>query len=216
MNLLLLGPPGAGKGTQAKIIEERTGVTQLSTGDMLRAAVAAGTEVGRKADEIIKRGALVSDDIVIVIISDAIDSPDCVKGFILDGFPRTLAQAYALEQMLEEKQMALDAVVEIRVDDERLVKRLTGRFTCGECGEGYHDEFKRPKFAGVCDKCGKSDLKRRSDDNEATVRSRLQAYHVQTAPLIDFYGAAGKLKSVDGMAEIAEVSAAIKQNLEGL
>ena len=136
MNLLLLGPPGAGKGTQAKIIEERTGVTQLSTGDMLRAAVAAGTEVGRKADEIIKRGALVSDDIVIVIISDAIDSPDCVKGFILDGFPRTLAQAYALEQMLEEKQMALDAVVEIRVDDERLVKRLTGRFTCGECGRG--------------------------------------------------------------------------------
>lgn len=215
MNLILLGPPGAGKGTQAKIIEDGRGLVQLSTGDMLRAAVAAGTEIGKKAKAVMEAGELVSDEIVIGIISDRIDEPDVQGGFILDGFPRTVAQAEALDVLLAEKGKNLDVVVEMKVEDEPLVKRITGRFTCGNCGEGYHDEFKKPAKEGVCDKCGSSDFKRRADDNEETVRSRLEAYHAQTAPLVDYYGGKGKLKSVDGMAGINEVTDQIRSVLDG-
>ena len=206
MNIILLGPPGAGKGTQAKRIEEAKGLIQLSTGDMLRAAVAAGTEVGKKAKEVMASGGLVSDDLVIGIISDRIDEDDVKSGFILDGFPRTVAQAEALDKLLEEKGKTLDVVIEMKVEDDPLVKRITGRSTCGDCGEGYHDEFKKPAKEGVCDKCGGSNFVRRADDNEETVRSRLVAYHDQTAPLVDYYGKTGKLKSVDGMAGIDDVT----------
>lgn len=214
MNLILLGPPGAGKGTQAKLIEEARGLVQLSTGDMLRAAVAAGTEVGNQVKDAMERGELVSDDIVIGIISDRIEHNDCRKGFILDGFPRTVAQAEALDELLAAKGRKLDAVVEMKVDDERLVERIIGRFTCATCGEGYHEKFKRPKVEGVCDKCGGTEFKRRDDDNEDTVRSRLDAYHRQTAPLIGYYARQGKLKSVDGMADIATVNRQIEGVLD--
>ena len=213
MNIILLGPPGAGKGTQAKRIQEKKGLIQLSTGDMRRAAVKAGTEIGKKAKEVMERGELVSDDIVIGIISDRIDEPDCADGFILDGFPRTVAQAEALDKLLEEKGKTLDAVIEMKVEDEPLVKRITGRFTCGDCGEGYHDEFKKPKVEGKCDKCGSSNFTRRADDNEETVRSRLAAYHDQTAPLVDYYAKTGKLKSIDGMVSIDEVTSQIMEAL---
>lgn len=216
MNLILLGPPGAGKGTQAKIIEERFGAVQLSTGDMLRAAVAAGTEVGCAAKAAMEGGQLVADDIVIGIISERIDQPDCENGFILDGFPRTVIQAEALDRLFAEKHKTLDAVIEIRVDDERLVERIAGRFSCANCGKGYHDKFNRPKKEGVCDKCGAQDFVRRADDNAETVKSRLLAYHEQTAPLIDYYRERNKLISVDGMADIARVSADIRESLENL
>ncbi len=209
MNLILLGPPGAGKGTQAKMIEDARGLVQLSTGDMLRAAVEAGTEVGKQAKDVMERGELVSDEIVIGIISDRIEEPDCADGFILDGFPRTVAQAEALDALLAENGKTLDLVLEMKVDDEKLVERITGRFTCSKCGEGYHDTFKKPASGGVCDKCGGAEFTRREDDNEETVRSRLQAYHALTEPLIGYYGAAGKLKSVDGMADIAGVGGQI-------
>lgn len=211
MNLIFLGPPGAGKGTQARMLAESRGYVQLSTGDMLRAAVAAGTEIGKKAKDVMERGELVSDDIVIGIISDRIDEPDCESGFILDGFPRTVAQAEALDGLLTEKKQNLDAVIEIQADDEQLVERITGRFTCAKCGEGYHDIFRRPEVDGKCDKCGGTDFSRREDDNEDTVRNRLKAYHTQTAPLVNYYGATGRLKSVDGMLEIDTV----KQRIEG-
>ena len=213
MNLILLGPPGAGKGTQSRLLEARTGANQLSTGDMLRAAVAVGSEIGEQVGEVMKRGELVSDDIVISIISEAIDAPECAKGFILDGFPRTVAQAQALEDLLAEKQKSLAAVIEIQADDEKLIKRITGRFTCANCGEGYHEEYKRPKVDGACDICGKSKFSRRADDNEETVRSRLAAYHTQTAPLIEFYGAGKKLVSVNGMQGIEEVGAEMEAKL---
>jgi adenylate kinase len=216
MNLILLGPPGAGKGTQAKMIEDARGLVQLSTGDMLRAAVAAGSEIGRKAKDVMERGELVSDDIVIGIISDRIDEPDCAGGFILDGFPRTVAQAEALNLLMAEKNKVLDVVVEMKVDDDRLVERITGRFTCGQCSEGYHDTFKKPAKEGVCDKCGSSDFKRREDDNEETVRSRLTAYHAQTAPLISYYESVGKLRSIDGMADISEVGRQIGEVLDAI
>lgn len=205
MNLILLGPPGAGKGTQARMLGDARKLVQLSTGDMLRAAVAADTKVGRQAKETMEAGKLVSDDIVIGIISERIEEPDCLTGFILDGFPRTVAQAEALDELLEQKQKKIDAVIEIRVDDERLIKRITGRFTCDNCGEGYHDEFRRPKQDGICDKCGGTKFSRRKDDNEETVRSRLTAYHTQTVPLVGYYGDSGRLKSVDGMLEIDSV-----------
>ncbi len=210
-NIILLGPPGAGKGTQAQEIENRHGLIQLSTGDMLRAAVSAGTEVGLKAKAIMEAGGLVSDDIVIGIISERIDQPDCQNGFILDGFPRTLAQAAALEKLLADKGKTLDAVVEIKVDDDILVDRITGRFSCAKCGAGYHDEYKQPKVAGTCDACGSKEFSRRADDNAETVRKRLMAYYRETAPLIGFYFAKDKLRSIDGMAGVEQVTAAIEE-----
>ncbi len=213
MNIILLGPPGAGKGTQARILVERRSLVQLSTGDMLRAAVAAQTEVGKKADAVMKAGGLVSDEIVVGVVSDRLDEPDVKAGVIFDGFPRTTPQAEALDQMLPEKSMNLDAVINIEVDDEAMIARISGRFTCANCGEGYHDVDKKPAVDGVCDKCGATEFKRRKDDNPETVRARLVEYHEETAPLIAYYSASGKLKSVDGMAHIDDVTAAIQDAL---
>lgn len=205
MNIILLGPPGAGKGTQARMLEERTGMVQLSTGDMLRAAVASGSEIGQKAKAVMEAGQLVSDEIVIGVVRERLSQPDMTKGAIFDGFPRTVAQAEALDALLADKGQSIDAVIEMQVDDAALVDRVAGRFTCGSCGEGYHDTAKRPAKDGVCDNCGGTDFKRRADDNAETVKSRLEAYHEQTAPLIAYYTGAGKLRSIDGMAEIDAV-----------
>jgi adenylate kinase len=216
MRLILLGPPGAGKGTQAQRIVEKHGIPQLSTGDMLRAAVSAGTEVGKRAKAVMDAGKLVSDDIVIAIVAERIDAPDCAKGFILDGFPRTLVQADATEAMLSGKGLDLSAVIEVRVDDEILADRIAGRYTCANCGAGYHDENLKPKVEGVCDKCGSTHFKRRPDDNRDTVRTRLQAYYKETSPLIGYYHAKGKLHSVDGMGEIDAVTGEIEAILARL
>lgn len=213
MNLILLGPPGAGKGTQAKLLEDKKGYKQLSTGDMLRGAVAADTEMGRKAKEVMDKGQLVSDDIVISIISERLDKPDVKKGFILDGFPRNTAQAEALDSMLKEKGLGLDAVIEMKVDDEELVKRIAGRYTCAKCGKGYHDAFEKPKKPGVCDVCGSTEFVRRADDNEKTVRDRLVVYNKQTAPLVAYYGRTGVLHEVNGMADITVVTRQIEDVL---
>jgi adenylate kinase len=215
MRLILLGPPGGGKGTQAKRLQDDYGLVQLSTGDMLRAAVASGSEIGKKAKAVMAAGQLVSDDIVIGIISDRIRQSDAQKGFILDGFPRTVAQAEALDVMLSEQNIAIDAAIEIQVPDELIVERITGRFTCAKCGAGYHDKFQRPKIDGKCDACGASDFTRRADDNAETVRSRLDAYHAQTAPILPFYGKKGVLKVVDGTLPIAEVTKRLKDIVEG-
>ncbi|CAN5546877.1 adenylate kinase [soil metagenome] len=206
MNLILLGPPGAGKGTQAKILEETRGLKQLSTGDMLRGAVAAGTEMGQKAKALMDRGDLVPDSVVVSIIAERLASPDVAKGFILDGFPRNNAQATALDRMLADKKLKLDAVIEMKVDDDALVERISGRYTCAKCGTGYHDHFRKPKVEGVCDVCGSTEFIRRADDNEKTVRDRLAIYNRQTAPLVSHYGKMGVLRTVDGMADIAEVT----------
>lgn len=216
MNIILLGPPGAGKGTQAKLIEDRRGMKQLSTGDMLRAAVAAGTETGKKAKAVMDRGELVSDDIVVSIIADRLDAADVKRGFILDGFPRNTAQAGALDKMLNGKGLKLDAVIEMKVDDDALVQRITGRYTCAKCGKGYHDTFEKPKRAGVCDVCGGTEFTRRADDNEKTVRARLAIYNKQTAPLVSYYGAQGSLKTIDGMADIAVVTRQIEEVLNAV
>lgn len=216
MNLILLGPPGAGKGTQAQRLETSRGLIQLSTGDMLRAAVRAGTDIGKQADAIMKRGDLVPDSIVVAIIAKRIEQPDAAKGFILDGFPRTTAQAEALDKMLAGAGRKLDAVIEMAVDDPILVTRITGRFTCAECGTGYHDTFKRPKAAGVCDVCGSRQFNRRADDTAEAVGARLKAYHAQTAPLLPYYRAKGILKRVDGMAEIDEVARQIEAVLKAV
>lgn len=213
MNLILLGPPGAGKGTQAQSLTNERGLVQLSTGEMLRAAVKAGSDIGQKAKAIMETGGLVSDDIVIGIISERIDQPDCANGFILDGFPRTLAQAAALEDLLDAKGKTLDAVIEIKVDDEILVDRISGRFSCAKCGAGYHDKYKQPLKDGVCDQCGSGEFTRRADDNAETVRNRLMAYYRETAPLIGYYFAKDRLKSVDGMGTIDEVSGQIREIL---
>ncbi|MCS7267226.1 MAG: adenylate kinase [Geminicoccaceae bacterium] len=215
MRLVLLGPPGAGKGTQAQWLKERYGIPHLSTGDMLREAVAAGTEIGLKAKAVMERGELVSDEIMIGVIRDRLGRPDCAKGFVLDGFPRTVAQAEALEALLAERGEKLDAVIEFRVDAEALVARIAGRFACARCGAGYHERFKRPKVDGVCDQCGGTEFVRRADDNEEAVRRRLRAYVEQTAPLASFYRARGVLRTVDGMASIPEVTAAIARLLDG-
>ncbi|MCP1335205.1 adenylate kinase [Futiania mangrovi] len=215
MNIILLGPPGAGKGTQAKRLEAAHGLVQLSTGDMLRAAVAAGTETGLKAKAIMDRGELVPDDVVVGIIADRIAEPDVKNGFILDGFPRTVAQAVALDALLAKTGEDLDAVIEMQVDDAALTERITGRYTCAKCGAGYHDTFQRPKIEGVCDRCGGTEFKRRADDNAETVKSRLEAYHAQTAPLLPYYEARGILKRVDGMADIDEVTGQIEGVLAG-
>lgn len=216
MNLILLGPPGAGKGTQAAELTARRGIVQLSTGDMLRAAVKAGSEIGKRAKEIMDKGGLVSDDIVIKIIKDRIAQPDCDKGFILDGFPRTLPQAAALEKMLKGMKRTLDAVIEFKVDDGILVERISGRFSCSKCGAGYHDLHKKTKSPGVCDACGSKEFTRRADDNADTVRTRLMAYYRETSPLIGYYFAKGKLESVDGMGDIRAVGREIEEVLERL
>ncbi|MFN4284163.1 MAG: adenylate kinase [Alphaproteobacteria bacterium] len=215
MNLILLGPPGAGKGTQAQLLKERHGLVQLSTGDMLRAAVASGSELGQQAKAIMAAGGLVSDEIMINLISDRISQPDCAKGFILDGFPRTTRQAEALDAMLAAKGLKLDGVIELKVDDAALVQRISGRFSCAKCGAGYHDSFKQPKKAGICDSCGSTQFARREDDKAEVVASRLEAYHRQTAPLLPYYKAKGVLKTVDGMAGIDEVQGQIEKVLAG-
>lgn len=214
MNLVLLGPPGAGKGTQAKLLQDSRSLLKLSTGDMLRAAVAAGTDLGRKAGDIMERGQLVPDNMVIELIAEHIDE-DEGKGFILDGFPRTIAQAEALDRLLKERGKKLDLVIVMGVNDEALIERIAGRFACVTCGEGYHDVYKMPKVGGVCDRCGGTQFVRRRDDNEEVVRSRLKAYHAQTEPLIDYYSGQGKVRMVDGMKDIGTVEKEIETALDG-
>lgn len=209
MHLILLGPPGGGKGTQAKRLQEDPGLVQLSTGDMLRAAVASGSAIGQQAAEVMEAGKLVSDAIVVGIIAERIEQPDVKKGFVLDGFPRTIAQAEALDAMLKARGRKIDAVIEVAVPDAYLVERITGRFTCAKCGTGYHDKFRRTKAAGVCDVCGSRDFVRRPDDKEETVRARLDAYHRQTAPLLPYYKGQGILTTIDGTKPIEEVTRAI-------
>lgn len=215
MNIILLGPPGAGKGTQAGALVAERGMVQLSTGDMLRAAVAAGTPVGLQAKAVMASGALVSDEIVNNILSERLDQPDVRAGFILDGYPRTPAQAEALDRLLAEKGMHLDYVIELAVDEEALVDRITGRFSCARCGAGYHDRYKLPKVEGVCDVCGSREFKRRPDDNEETVRTRMAEYRAKTAPILPVYEDKGLVRRVDGMAPIDEVKAQIAAILEG-
>lgn len=211
MNLILLGPPGAGKGTQAKELSGKHGFVQLSTGDMLRAASKAGTKVGLQAKALMDKGELVPDAVVIEIISERIDHPDCAAGFILDGFPRTLVQAAALDKMLKDKGRTLDAVIELKVDANKLIERIVGRYSCAKCGEGYHDRFKLPKVADVCDVCGSTQFVRRADDKAETVTTRMMAYYRDTSPLIGYYFAKGQLETVDGMAPIDQVAAEIDQ-----
>jgi adenylate kinase len=216
LNLILLGPPGAGKGTQAKKLTDERGLVQLSTGDMLRAEVASGSALGQEAKKIMDAGQLVSDAIVIGMIDKRTDQPDSARGVIFDGFPRTVAQAEALDAMLAKKGKKIDAVVELKVDDAALVERISGRFTCAKCGTGYHDKFARPKKEGICDKCGSTEFTRRADDNAETVKARLVAYNQQTAPILPYYRAKGVLHSVDGMAAMPEVAREIDRVLVGV
>ncbi|ABQ67697.1 adenylate kinase [Rhizorhabdus wittichii] len=214
MNIILLGPPGAGKGTQASKLVADRGMVQLSTGDMLRAAVKAGTPIGLKAKAVMEAGELVSDEIVSGLIGEKLDSMAASEGAIFDGYPRTEAQAHSLDEILASRGRVLDHVIELEVDEDALVERITGRYTCANCGEGYHDRFKQPKVAGVCDVCGSAEFKRRPDDNEETVRTRMAEYRAKTAPILPVYEARGLVRRVDGMADMADVSAAIAAILD--
>lgn len=208
---ILLGPPGAGKGTQARKLEERFGLVQLSTGDLLRAAVAQGTEAGARAKEVMEAGGLVSDEIVIAILDDRLDPPDVARGVILDGFPRTPTQAEALDDLLARRGQSVSAVISLEVDDAAMVERISGRYTCATCGEGWHDSFKRPATPDICDVCGGTEFKRRADDTAETVASRLAAYHAETAPLIDHYRARGTLERVPAMGAIEDIAQALSE-----
>ena len=211
MNIILLGPPGAGKGTQAQRLVEARGMRQLSTGDMLRAAVKAGTPTGLQAKAVMERGELVSDQIVSALIGEELDGMGPGVGAIFDGYPRTAAQAASLEEILSARGRKLDHVIELEVNEDLLVERITGRFTCAHCGKGYHDRFEQPRQVGVCDKCGSTEFKRRPDDNEATVRTRMAEYRAKTAPILPIYDARGVVARVNGMAEMDHVTAAIER-----
>jgi adenylate kinase len=215
MDIILLGPPGAGKGTQAARLVQERGLVQISTGDMLRQAVKSGSEIGQLADEIMKAGKLFPDDLMSQILGARLDEPDTKRGVIFDGFPRTQAQAEALDRLLAERGRRLDHVIELEVDEDALVDRITGRFTCARCGEGYHDRYKLPKVPGTCDVCGSHEFKRRADDNEEAVRTRMAEYRGKTAPILPIYEARGLVSRADGMAPIAEVGKAIDGILDG-
>lgn len=215
MNIVLLGPPGSGKGTQAQRLKDNYGLMHLSTGDMLRQEMAKGTELGKSIKETVDAGGFIEDEIIIKMISDFLDQPDYSVGVILDGFPRTESQAGALEEMLRSKKMSMDHVIEIKVDDEALVKRISGRYMCGECGACYNEFSKRPAQEGVCDLCGSSDFARRADDKEETVRARLKKYRNETMPIIPYYLERGMLREVNGMLDIDQVSEQIITLLEG-
>ncbi len=210
MNLILLGPPGAGKGTQSDWLRDTYNLRKLATGDILREAAASGSDLGNHVKEIMASGKLVSDDIMINLIRECISAPSSANGFILDGFPRTLAQAEALDTMLKEEGKKLNHVIELEVDDAILVGRISGRYSCAKCGAGYHDDYRKPAKVGVCDSCGSVEFSRREDDNASTVSKRLEGYHAMTAPLLPYYETRGILKSVDGMAGIDEVSRQLK------
>lgn len=214
MNIILLGPPGAGKGTQASKLVADRGMVQLSTGDMLRAAVKAGTPIGLKAKAVMEAGELVSDEIVSGLIGEKLDSMGADEGAIFDGYPRTEAQAHSLDEILASRGRKLDRVIELEVNEDALVERITGRFTCAQCGEGYHDLFKQPKVADICDVCGSTEFKRRPDDNEETVRTRMAEYRAKTAPILPLYEARGLVRRVDGMADMSAVSAQIAAILD--
>ena len=215
MNIILLGPPGAGKGTQAQRLVERRGMRQLSTGDMLRAAVKAGTPIGLQAKAVMDRGELVSDEIVSGLIGEELDAMGLQTGAIFDGYPRTAAQAESLDTILSDRHRQLDHVIELDVNEDALVERITGRFTCATCGKGYHDTFELPKHAGTCDKCGGHEFKRRPDDNAETVRTRMAEYRAKTAPILPIYEARGIVSKIDGMAEMDDVTARIESILKG-
>ena len=215
MDIILLGPPGAGKGTQAQRLVEAHGMRQLSTGDMLRAAVKAGTAVGLQAKAVMDRGELVSDEIVSALIGEELDALGAGQGAIFDGYPRTAAQAEALDAILAGRGRKLEHVIELEVDEDALVERICGRFTCANCGKGYHDKFEQPKVPGTCDRCGSHEFKRRPDDNEETVRTRMAEYRAKTAPILPIYDARGIVSRVNGMADIDDVTAAIERIIKG-